>query len=702
MFKLIAFAVLLAVHAAEAQIPAGGIPLTQGDFLHSARVPSSANHAQSQVVEVEHASFDQALRIKVLHEAGDPWSVEIGNPTALAVQKGDVALIHFWARGIESSDETGEVYATVYAQKAAPDWDKSLYKGFSVGLAWREFFYPFEFIDEYDAGEAAINFGVGSRRQTIEIAGFEVLHYGSSLSVGDLPQTRLTYAGRAPDAAWRQSAEERIRQHRQGDFTLQIIDSAGQPVADALVEVTMQRHAFLFGSALQMWRLTSETAEDQTYRAKVQELFNAAANENALKWPPWDGDWGQTHFSRAKTLAGFAWLKAHGFHRRGHVLVWPSWRNLPQSIRDLADQADAATAIPPLVIDHIDEIIQATEGLVEEWDVINEPYTNHDLMDLSGDHVMVEWFQAARRNLPTAPLYLNDYNILSNNGQDIAHQNHYEQTIQYLLDQGAPITGLGMQGHFGDQVTAPAKLLALLDRFGRFGLDIKITEFDINTTDQALLNDYTRDFMIVVFSHPAVAGLQWWGFWEKAHWRPNAALYNADWSPRPHAQIYKDLVFDQWWTRQQGRTSAAGQFSGRGFYGFYQVEVRLDDEVFTAPFTLEADMEPVTIRLDVATNIRDTEAQPTRFNLEQNYPNPFNPYTTLRYSLAAPTEVRLSIYNSLGQRIKTLVQAHQPMGVQTVTWDGTGQDQRPAGSGTYICELVTEYAVRQRLMLLLH
>ena len=612
MFKFIAFAILLAIHAAQAQIPAGSIPLTQGDFLHSARVPNTTNRARSQIVEVEHASFDQALRIEVLHEAGDPWSVEIGNPTALAVQKGDVALIHFWARGIESSDETGEVYATVYAQKAAPDWDKSLYKGFSVGLAWREFFYPFEFIDEYDAGAAAINFGVGSRRQTIEIAGFEVLHYGSNLSVGDLPQTRLTYAGRAPDAAWRQSAEERIRQHRQGDFTLQIVDSAGQPVADAPVEVTMQRHAFLFGSALQMWRLTSETAENQTYRAKVQDLFNAASNENALKWPPWDGDWGQTRFSRAKTLAGFAWLKAHDFHRRGHVLVWPGWRNLPQSIRDLADQADAATAIPPLIIDHIDEITQATEGLVEEWDVINEPYTNHDLMDLSGDRVMVEWFQAARRNLPTAPLYLNDYNILSNNGQDVAHQNHYEQTIQYLLDQGAPITGLGMQGHFGDQVTAPAKLLALLDRFGRFGLDIKITEFDINTTDQALLNDYTRDFMTVVFSHPAVAGLQWWGFWEKAHWRPNAALYNADWSPRPHAQIYKDLVFDQWWTRQQGKTSTDGQFSGRGFYGSYQVEVRLDDEVFTAPFTLEADMETVTIRLDAAPTIR----KPAQFNLK--------------------------------------------------------------------------------------
>ena len=137
--------------------------------------------------------------------------------------------------------------------------------------------------------------------------------------MGDLPQTRLTYAGRAPDAAWRQSAEERIRQHRQGDFTLQIVDSAGQPVADALVEVTMQRHAFLFGSALQMWRLTSETAEDQTYRAKVQELFNAAATRT-----PSNGRLGMATGAKPISVAPRRWLALPGskpmvFHRRGHV-----------------------------------------------------------------------------------------------------------------------------------------------------------------------------------------------------------------------------------------------------------------------------------------------------------------------------------------------------------------------------------------------
>jgi endo-1,4-beta-xylanase len=590
----------------QAQIPAGGTPLSNGDFMHNSRKPS-ADVAHSQIIEVEHALFSQALRVAVLQEQGTAWSVEVGNPTTLAVAQDDIALVHFWARGIESTDESGEAFVTLYAQKNSPDWDKSLYKGFSVGAVWREFFFPFAFSEDYDAGQATINFGVGSRRQTIEIAHFEVLHYGKSRRLDELPQTELTYAGRDADAPWREAAAQRIVQHRQGDLALEISDANGQPIAGAQVQVEMQRHAFLFGSALQMWRLTSPTEEDRIYREKIKELFNAASSENALKWPPWDGDWDAEKFGRDKTLAGFAWLKENNIHRRGHVLVWPSWRNLPQRIKDFEKNPAAATLVPPIVIEHIDDIIQASKAFVQEWDVLNEPYDNHDLMDLSGEHIMVDWFNAARRNLPSAPLFINDYSILSNSGQDIAHQNHYDQTIQYLIEQGAPITGIGMQGHFGDNATPPEKLLSILDRYARFGLDIKITEFDINTTDQALLNDYTRDFMTTVFSHPAVTGLQFWGFWEKAHWRPAAALYAADWTPRPHAQIYKDLVFDEWWTREQGQTDAAGRFRTRGFYGDYKVTVHHDGRMYSKDFSLAKDMAPTRIRLDASTQIKDEQ-----------------------------------------------------------------------------------------------
>ena len=102
--------ILSTFHTAQAQIPAGGTPLTPGDFLATARRPISGSDARSRIVDIEHEDFSRALRVEVLHEAGDAWSVEIGNTTIAPVARGDVALIHFWARGTESSDETGEVF----------------------------------------------------------------------------------------------------------------------------------------------------------------------------------------------------------------------------------------------------------------------------------------------------------------------------------------------------------------------------------------------------------------------------------------------------------------------------------------------------------------------------------------------------------------------------------------------------------------
>ena len=102
--------ILCTLHTAQAQIPAGGTSLTPSDFLATARRPVSGSDARSRIVDVEHADFNRALRVEILHEAGDTWSVEIGNTTIAPVARGDVALIHFWARGTESSDETGEVF----------------------------------------------------------------------------------------------------------------------------------------------------------------------------------------------------------------------------------------------------------------------------------------------------------------------------------------------------------------------------------------------------------------------------------------------------------------------------------------------------------------------------------------------------------------------------------------------------------------
>jgi M6 family metalloprotease-like protein len=100
----------------------------------------------------------------------------------------------------------------------------------------------------------------------------------------------------------------------------------------------------------------------------------------------------------------------------------------------------------------------------------------------------------------------------------------------------------------------------------------------------------------------------------------------------------------------------------------------------------------------VLTSVYDGQpfGQPPRnFELHQNYPNPFNPITNISYTLRAtgrfgdhPPRTNLSIYNILGQRVKTLVDQVQIPGTYVMTWDGTNSFGRPVASGVYFYRLV--------------
>ncbi len=403
-------------------------------------------------------------------------------------------------------------------------------------------------------------------------------------------RAQATYTGRDPAAAWRAPAAARIEQLRKGDFTLRVVDEAGQPVAGASVSIAQQRHAFPFGSALVMGRLVQDTPDNRVYRQKASALFNATT-ENDLKWPPWAGEWGQG-FGRTQTLTGLRWLSDRQFALRGHVFVWPSWTpapagpgiNVPNAIAALRG-TPRQNEIPQLVLDHIAEQAAATSDLINEWDVQNEPFDNKDLMAVFGPQIQVDWFKAARAALPTAPLYLNDYNI-EDQTRNTAHVRVFEDTVRYLQQNGAPITGLGLQGHFGANPSGIPDYLATLDRYAASGLTLRITEFDVSTTDTALQADYTRDILTATFSHAAMVGFQFWGFWESAHWRPTAALYRADWTEKPNGAAYRDLVFNQWWTRLAVTTDAQGLVRGRGFFGDYTATFTLNGQRMEKTFSL--------------------------------------------------------------------------------------------------------------------
>jgi GH35 family endo-1,4-beta-xylanase len=197
-------------------------------------------------------------------------------------------------------------------------------------------------------------------------------------------------------------------------------------------------------------------------------------------------------------------------------------------------------------------------------------------MDLLGQDVMIQWFERAHNADPHCQLYLNDYGIICNGGDDQAHQDSFYNAIRFLRDYGAPIHGVGIQSHFSLTLTPPTQLLRVLDRFAEFDLPIESTELSLSVTDRALQADYLRDYMTALFSHPAVRGIMLWGFWEGRHWRPDSALYTRDWKLRPHGQAWIDLTQREWRTDTKAVSDESGVVQTRGFLGEYEITVTTD------------------------------------------------------------------------------------------------------------------------------
>ncbi|GAB4369566.1 MAG: hypothetical protein Kow0042_11370 [Calditrichia bacterium] len=100
-------------------------------------------------------------------------------------------------------------------------------------------------------------------------------------------------------------------------------------------------------------------------------------------------------------------------------------------------------------------------------------------------------------------------------------------------------------------------------------------------------------------------------------------------------------------------------------------------------------------------SFRSEGSIPARYSLSSNFPNPFNPSTTIYYGLPEASEVELSIFNPLGQRIRTLVKSYQIAGKYEVKWDGKNQFGQSLPSGIYLYYLQTASFSLSRKMLLL-
>jgi hypothetical protein len=104
----------------------------------------------------------------------------------------------------------------------------------------------------------------------------------------------------------------------------------------------------------------------------------------------------------------------------------------------------------------------------------------------------------------------------------------------------------------------------------------------------------------------------------------------------------------------------------------------------------------VELHYSVITEVSDGKSPELYYNLSQNYPNPFNPVTRIKYELPKPSEVRLIVYNMLGEEVAELVNSFQEAGRYEVQWDA----ERLA-SGVYIYQLRADDFMSSRKLLLL-
>jgi endo-1,4-beta-xylanase len=467
------------------------------------------------------------------------WHVQL-NQGGFMVNQGEELLASFWMKA-SSPGKSVELQL----MKNAPNYDDYGTGYWELSTGWVKYEVPF--VAPSNTNAIQIAFRCASDTGTYYIDDIELLRTGKQISDN-----------------WYTDAERRIDSLRKGDFRLTLEDSMGNALQGYQMKVQLESDAFPWGTTLTLNQNTADP-DELWYRETATRYFNAGVFENAFKWPFMEPQQGQTDYADVDRYLN--WADAQGWDLRGHALVWGGDRNWqsPSWLWGLSSDSALARARTRILRD-----ASRYKGRIHEYDVINEPVHVKNFSDMVGDSINRLAFQWPKEADSSAARYINDYNILTN-----SDFTQYRLLTQQLQTEGAPIDGIGLQGHFSRKL--PWEQLRLkLDYLAETGLPLKITEFDVNPGPNSLTEleqaDIFGQVMRVAFSHPSVEGFFFWGFWDSRHWINDAGMFRADKSAKPAADTVWHLIHQHWTTSDSGMTNANGQLDFRGFHGRYRVD----------------------------------------------------------------------------------------------------------------------------------
>ncbi|MFF5105448.1 endo-1,4-beta-xylanase [Streptomyces sp. NPDC000134] len=276
-----------------------------------------------------------------------------------------------------------------------------------------------------------------------------------------------------------------------------------------------------FGTAIASGRLN-----DSAYTTIANREFNMVTAENEMKIDATEPQRGQFNFTSADRI--YNWAVQNGKKVRGHTLAWyaqqPSWmQNL------------SGSTLRQAMIDHINGVMAHYKGKIAQWDVVNEAFADGNSgarrdsnLQRTGNDWIEAAFRAARAADPAAKLCYNDYNI--ENWTWAKTQAVYSM-VRDFKQRGVPIDCVGFQSHFNSGSPYNSNFRTTLQSFAALGVDVAITELDIQGASASTYASVTNDCLAVA----RCLGITVWGVRDSDSWRSGDTplLFNNDGSKKP-------------------------------------------------------------------------------------------------------------------------------------------------------------------------
>jgi endo-1,4-beta-xylanase len=332
-----------------------------------------------------------------------------------------------------------------------------------------------------------------------------------------------------------------------GAFGVTSAAAARDPATSMTLKEAAQRSRLFWGTAVYAQALQPE----REFSALVARESSVLVPEWEMKWAAIERNRGQRRYTLADLVVTFA--QAHQLKIRGHTLVWHL------SIPDWAKAALKETRDWNLVASHITAMLQRYGGnTFKHWDVVNEmiePNHGRDdglrvspFLETFGPDYISKALILAREIAPDVKLYINEYGVDYNTSIEKARRIKLLRLVENLKKAGAPLDGVGIQGHLridGTPFSAPALRDFLRDLAG-LNVPITITELDVRerdksppleTRDRLVADELTR-YLDTVLQEPAIDGIVSWGLSDRYSWLTTPKL-------RANGEINRGLPFDE-------------------------------------------------------------------------------------------------------------------------------------------------------------